>query len=102
MIGAHALDGAATFVSIDIFNKLEPICTELGKCYSEQHVFPNILGTYSFFVFFLVKVLIIVIAAYILSTEKIKISEKYYIILILLVMGLAPGVRDLLRVMIGA
>ncbi len=102
MVGAHALDGAATFISIDVFNKLEFVCTEFGRCYSEQHVLPNILGTHSFFVFFIVKILIILIASYVLSTEKIKTSEKYYIVMILLIMGLAPGMRDLLRIMIGA
>ena len=73
-----------------------------GKCYSEQHVFPNMLGTNTFFVFFLVKVAIALLAAYILSTEKIKAREKYYAVLILLVIGLAPGMRDLLRIMVGA
>jgi len=102
IVGAHALDGAATFISIDIFNRFEPICTQFGKCYSEQHVFPNMLGTNTFFVFFLVKVAIALLAAYILSTEKIKAREKYYAVLILLVIGLAPGMRDLLRIMVGA
>ncbi|MFA5381595.1 MAG: DUF63 family protein [Candidatus Micrarchaeia archaeon] len=102
MVGAHALDGAATFISIDVFNKLEFVCTKFGRCYSEQHVVPNILGSDSFFFFFLIKVLIIFIASYILSKEKIELKEKYYLILILLVMGLAPGVRNTLRVLIGA
>lgn len=60
------------------------------------------LGANTFFVFFLVKVAIALLAAYILSTEKIKAREKYYAVLILLVIGLAPGMRDLLRIMVGA
>lgn len=102
MVAAHALDGATTFISIDVFNKLEFVCTKFGRCYSEQHVVPSILGEQTFFVFFLVKVLIISIAAYILSREEMNANEKYYLILILLVMGLAPGTRNLLRIMIGA
>ncbi len=102
LIGAHALDGATTFISIDVFNKLEFVCTKFGRCYSEQHVVPSILGTHSFFIFFLVKVLIVLIASYILSKEEMKSSEKYYLVLILVIIGLAPGIRNLLRILVGA
>ncbi|MCC7552688.1 DUF63 family protein [Candidatus Micrarchaeota archaeon] len=102
LVAAHGLDGATTFVSIDLFNKWEFVCTQFGRCYNEQHVVPSLLGTHTFFLFFLVKVSIVLIASYILSKEELKSNEKYYIILILLIMGLAPGVRNLLRIMIGA
>ncbi|MEA3347082.1 MAG: DUF63 family protein, partial [Candidatus Auribacterota bacterium] len=44
VVGGHALDGAATFATIDIFNNLEPVCLEQGMCYGEQHVLPSMIG----------------------------------------------------------
>jgi uncharacterized membrane protein len=98
MVGSQALDGAATFTILDFSNRF------LGTNYFEQHVISNgICGLFSTcFTFYLVKVAISMAAAYLLMKEKdASDNEKYFIALVILIMGLAPGVRDLLRVMAG-
>jgi uncharacterized membrane protein len=98
IVAGHALDGAATFFVIDFFSKIS------GIQYGEQHVFSaaigNIGGTY--FTFYLVKVLIAFAAAYLIRGEKMSEDEKRYIALVLMIMGFAPGIRDVLRMMVGA
>jgi uncharacterized membrane protein len=97
IVFAHSLDGAATFFAIDIFSGMS------GIQYSEQHVFSNAIGEIggSFLLFYLIKILISFGAAYIIDKEKMPEDEKYYIALVLIIMGLAPGVRDVLRMMVG-
>jgi len=108
VVFAHALDGAATFVTIDLFNKLEPACTQLGKCYGEQHVLSaglgNVLGFtgYGFLLFLAVKIGFSALAAYIVAKDNAPEKEKNYIFLLLMIFGLAPGIRDCLRVLTGA
>jgi uncharacterized membrane protein len=98
IVAGQALDGAATFFIIDVFSKLT------GKMYFEQHVFSAgigaIAGTY--FTFYLLKVGIAFAAAYVLQKEKMDTEDKYYIALLLMIMGFAPGIRDLLRMVTGA
>lgn len=98
MVGSQALDGAATFTILDFSNRF------LGTNYFEQHVISNglcgLFGTC--FTFYLVKVGISMAAAYLLLREKdASDNEKYFVALIILIMGLAPGIRDLLRVIAG-
>ncbi|MCK4319334.1 DUF63 family protein [Candidatus Micrarchaeota archaeon] len=97
VVGAHALDGAATFYIIDIFSGIS------GKTYFEQHVFPRFLGEFAgtYFGFYLVKVLLPLAAVYLIRKERMQSDEKTYILLILMIIGLAPGMRDLLRMVIG-
>ena len=94
---AQATDGAATFYIIDIFSKIS------GKQYFEQHVFSAAIGNYfgSFISFYLLKVIIGFGAAYLISTEKMDQEDKNFIILVLLIMGFAPGIRDILRMSVG-
>lgn len=98
VVAGHALDGAATFFVIDFFSKIS------GIQYGEQHVFSaaigNIGGTY--FTFYIVKVLIAFAAVYLIIKEKMPDEEKRYIALVLMIMGFAPGIRDVLRMMVGA
>ncbi len=107
-VSAHAIDGAATFTVIDLFNKFEPACRELGKCYFEQHVLSNQIGQvfaftgFGFFLFFLVKASFAAVAAYFVWKEAKDERERNYIFLLLIVFGLAPGLRDLLRMVTGA
>ncbi|MFH1221952.1 MAG: DUF63 family protein [Candidatus Micrarchaeota archaeon] len=97
IVFAHALDGAATFVAIDVFSKAT------GIIYSEQHVFSGFLGIAggSFLVFYFVKVIVAFAAVYLIKTEQLEQGEKDYIALVLIIMGLAPGIRDILRMIIG-
>jgi uncharacterized membrane protein len=94
---AQALDGAATFFAIEVFSKIT------GIVYFEQHVFSAGLGSFfgSFFVFFLIKAALGLGAGYLIQKENGKEEDKNFITLILIIMGLAPGIRDILRMMIG-
>lgn len=98
VIFGQALDGAATFVVIDIFGPA------IGKPYFEQHVLSRLIGTIgdSMLSFFLVKVAVATLAMVVLERESEDKQEKLFIALLLLIFGLAPGVRDLLRMLAGA
>ncbi len=110
VVFSHAFDGAATYITINIWNKFEPACFKLGHCYGEQHVVSAGLGDFGnmlfapiggYFLFFLVKLLFSTVAAEV--TEKdAKGEERDFIILLLIIFGLAPGVRDILTLMTGA
>ena len=98
IVGGQALDGAATFFIIDYFSGIS------GIQYFEQHVFSaaigDLLGTY--FLFYLVKVAIGFGAVYVLRDEKMDQEDKYFIALVLMIMGFAPGIRDILRMVLAA
>ncbi len=110
MVGAQALDGAATFVIIDFGKVLLK-----GAEYGEQHVASGLLGeifgTYA--TFYLVKVAISMGAAYLLTKEEKEKGaaasgkgsgedELLFVAMIIMIMGLAPGLRDVLRAAVGA
>ncbi|HQT45228.1 MAG TPA: DUF63 family protein, partial [Candidatus Micrarchaeota archaeon] len=101
---AHSLEGTATFVIMDIFNKIEPACTQAGRCYFEQHVLSNFLGSIAdtFLVYLGVKVAFSAIAAYLVCREAEGENELVFILLLLSIFGLAPGIRNLLRITLGA
>ncbi len=108
IVAGQALDGAATFFVIDIFSKIVNIS------YFEQHVISSAIGQMfgSFFPFYLIKVGIASAAAYILSKEPEEMEasflswrfamDRYYLALVIIIMGFAPGIRDLLRMVVGA
>lgn len=99
MVLGHALDGAATFYIIDIFGP------SVGKKYFEQHVIGGFIGDYfgTFFAFYLFKILLVGGIAYMMSKDK-EDSENFknFVVLAIMIMGFAPGIRDVLRMMIGA
>jgi len=97
VVGAQALDGAATFYIIDIFSPLS------GIQYFEQHVVSRAVGELmdTYLLFYLIKIAIAFAAAYFVGKEKLSDDEKRYILLIFIIIGLAPGLRDLLRMVAG-
>ena len=97
IVAGQALDGAATFFVIDVFSKIS------GIQYFEQHVISSAIGQLggSFFLFYLLKVGIAFGAAYLLRKEKMGDEDRNYLALVLMIMGFAPGIRDLLRMMVG-
>ncbi len=97
IVAGHALDGAATFFAIDIF----PLLT--GIHYTEQHVIGRGLAEIAggYYSFYLLKIAVAFIAAHLIMKEKIDADEKTYIALVLMIIGFAPGIRDILRMMIG-
>jgi len=76
----------------------------VGKQYFEQHVLSNFLGSVAntFFVYYAVKILFATAAVYLIERESETQEEKYFIALLLIIFGLAPGFRDLLRMLVGA
>ncbi|MEW6328653.1 MAG: DUF63 family protein [Candidatus Micrarchaeota archaeon] len=103
IVFSHALDGAATFVILNVFNPLE------GKAFFEQHVLSRALGdagsllfgAYGMLLFYLVKVIFSTVAAVVVENDASNQEERNYIILLLMVFGLAPGVRDALTMLCG-
>ena len=97
-IGGQALDGAATFVVIDIFSK------ETGKGYFEQHVLSAGIGEATplgFFLFFLIKIALASAIVYFLRKEKMDKSDVALVLIVVAIMGFAPGIRDALRMLCG-
>lgn len=95
---AQTFDGMSTFVTLDLFNKFE------GKMYAEQHVVANFLGGMfgeSMLPFLIVKILLSIGIIYFLEREKNE-NERNYIALLVIIFGLAPGVRNTLRLVCGA
>ncbi|MCX6653456.1 MAG: DUF63 family protein [Methanomassiliicoccales archaeon] len=96
MFFAHFLDGSATFRGVDIYG------------YSEKHVLPTFLidlaGTAA--VVLLFKLLLVLVLIWVLDFLFAKDLERYpnlsnIIKFGVIFLGLAPGVRDILRISIG-
>jgi len=98
VVAGHALDGAATFFVIDVFSGIS------GIQYGEQHVFASGIGALggTYLTFYIIKVAISFAAAYVVQKEEMPDEEKRYIALVLMIMGFAPGIRDVLRMVCGA
>ena len=97
IVGGQALDGAATFFTIEIFSQLT------GRTYFEQHVVSSFIGdNFGYFGFYLLKVALATLISYVIITyKKAEEKEKWYIGLLVIIMGFAPGIRDVLRMVIG-
>ncbi|MEM5798903.1 MAG: DUF63 family protein [Candidatus Aenigmatarchaeota archaeon] len=82
---AHSLDATATVTAVVLFG------------YLEQHVLPRVVMTISPYAFFLIKffVLIPVLIAIDRWTEKGQF--RTFLKLVILILGLAPGLRDTIR-----
>ncbi|MCI0503453.1 DUF63 family protein [Candidatus Micrarchaeota archaeon] len=98
VVAGQALDGAATFFVIDIFSKVS------GVAYFEQHVVGGFIGAFfgTFFAFYILKVGIAFAAAHVLRTEKMDGGDRNFVALVLMIMGFAPGIRDILRMVVAA
>ncbi|MEM4367282.1 MAG: DUF63 family protein [Candidatus Anstonellales archaeon] len=82
-VAGQALDGAATFVAI-----------EISGMYGEQHVITAALGEWlGYFAFYLVKIALAALIVHFTKGEK----EGPFICLVVAVAGFAPGIRDSLR-----
>lgn len=97
-IAGQALDGAATFVVIDVF------APAVGRGYFEQHVLSAGIGDATplgYLLFFAVKVALASAIAYFISKEKMDRADKSLVLVVVAIMGFAPGIRDLLRMLAG-
>lgn len=104
-VGAHALDGSASFVAIEVFNRIAPECLELGRCYFGQHVIERAMGDalpYGTAVFLLAKLLFALFAVHVIERQCKDRHERAFIYALIIIFGLAPGIRNALRLLIGA
>lgn len=104
-VGAHALDGGASFVAIEVFNRISPECLELGRCYFGQHVIERAIGNalpYGTALFLLLKLLFAVFAVHVIERQCKDRDERNFIYALVIIFGLAPGVRNVLRLLVGA
>ncbi len=88
-VASHMLDATATFVTMQLFSYLG---------YWEQHPVTRLVGTlgHTFAWFYILKLFVIVVLYYIdkdVKDERLKNMLKFGVI----VLGLAPGLRDSLR-----
>lgn len=93
----QALDGAATWTAIDLFGP------SVGMAYSEQHVLSGWIGTATplgFGLFFLLKVAFAALAVHLISKEENR-EIRSLALLVIAIIGFAPGLRDLLRMLLG-
>ena len=95
---AQTFDGISTFVTLDIFNALN------GVKYAEQHVVAGFLSASfgeTMLPFLIVKILLSIGIIFFLEKEKNE-NERNFIALLVIIFGLAPGIRNTLRLICGA
>ncbi|MBI4360418.1 DUF63 family protein [Candidatus Micrarchaeota archaeon] len=89
MVFGQVFDGAATFVGTNFAG------------YAEQHVLGNFLiGAAGPWLFFAIKIGFALVAAEVLRKET-AVNERNFVLLLITIFGLAPGTRDLLRIVSG-
>ncbi|MHC1624736.1 MAG: DUF63 family protein, partial [Methermicoccaceae archaeon] len=91
VLWCHMLDATSTFIGVDF----------LG--YVEKHVVPRLListtGTAA--VMYPLKITLLLVALYIIEDMDIRMDFKQLLRLTLIVIGLAPAIRDTLRMTLG-
>ena len=101
----HALDGSASFVAIEIFNRMSTECTDLGHCYFGQHVVERTLSNFIPFgtaMFLLLKIIFAIFAVFFIERYCKDQHEKMFFYTLIIIFGLAPGIRNTLRILAGA
>jgi uncharacterized membrane protein len=104
-VAAHSLDGTASFMAIEVFNRLADECTILGRCYGGQHVVERTIGEtlpYGTLFYLLLKLVFVLFAVKVIEQESKDEKEKNFIYTLIIIFGLAPGLRNLLRILVGA
>ena len=90
ILSAHMLDASATFVAMSFFG------------YSEQHPLPRFLIDMSNpAAMFLLKLAVLIPVLYIIDRYSEKGEFKNFLKIVIFILGLAPGLRDMLRLMAG-
>lgn len=88
---AHLFDASTTYVAVEYFN------------YSEQHVLPNALNHLfdTYLTLFPMKIIVIVAVLYIIDQYFDDLTIKNLLKLTVFVLGLAPGLRNILTLILG-
>ena len=91
LLGVHMFDATTTFTAIQYFP------------YFEQHVLPSFLiNIFGPAVMFVLKFVVVSIVLYVLDKELSKEQEKKkFIKIVILILGLAPGLRNFFRLVMG-
>lgn len=89
-IGAQLFDASATFISLSKFG------------YAEQHVLPTyLIGMTGPWIMFPLKLAVIIPIVYLLDKYCDDEEIRKFLLIAILVLGLAPGLRDTLRLAVG-
>lgn len=88
---AHLFDASTTYVAVEYFN------------YVEQHVLPNALNQLfdTYLTLFPMKIIVIVAVLYIIDQYFDDLTIKNLLKLAVFVLGLAPGLRNILTLILG-
>jgi uncharacterized membrane protein len=90
IIAAHFLDATATVVALVMFG------------YVEQHVVPRMLFPYfGAYAMFLLKAVVVPPVLYIIDRYSEEGEFKKFLKAVILILGLAPGLRNMIRLMVG-
>ena len=90
ILSAHMLDASATFVALAFFG------------YAEQHPLPRMLIAFSNpAAMFLLKLVVLIPVLYIIDRYAEKGEFKNFLKIVIFILGLAPGLRDMIRLMAG-
>ncbi|MDR0912175.1 MAG: DUF63 family protein [Methanobrevibacter sp.] len=91
IISAHLLDATTTFLAVDFYG------------YSEQHVLPNLIYSHinSAISIYPLKIIVISLAIYTIDEYIDDETIKGMLKLAIFILGLAPGLRNLLTMIIG-
>ncbi|MBL7160699.1 MAG: DUF63 family protein [Candidatus Aenigmarchaeota archaeon] len=90
ILGAHFIDASATFASLSFFG------------YLEQHVLPRFIisltGPASMF---FLKILVVIPVLWVIDSYGGDRNFKNFLKIVVFILGAAPGLRDLIRLMVG-
>lgn len=92
ILAAHLLDASTTFIAVDFYG------------YGEQHVLPNFLTQLvdTAAVMFPLKITVILAALYIIDTNVEDKTTRNMLKLAIFILGLAPGLRNFLSLIMGS
>lgn len=90
ILSSHMLDASATYVALTFFG------------YLEQHPLPRLLiGFSNPAAMFLLKIAVLIPVLYIIDRYSEEGDFKNFLKIVILILGLAPGLRDMIRLMVG-
>jgi uncharacterized membrane protein len=90
ILSAHMLDASATYVALAFFG------------YAEQHPLPRFLIDMSNpAAMFLLKLVVLIPVLYVIDRYSEKGEFRNFLKIVIFILGLAPGLRDAIRLMVG-